>query len=38
MPRVTRARDLGIIIGRLPTGSRNAITDVDCVAVGHATA
>jgi D-aminopeptidase len=37
MPRVTRARDLGITIGRLPTGSRNAITDVEGVSVGHAT-
>jgi len=32
-----RARDLGIEIGELPTGPRNAITDVDGVAVGHAT-
>jgi D-aminopeptidase len=34
---VTRARDLGISIGRLPTGKGNAITDVPGVAVGHAT-
>jgi D-aminopeptidase len=34
---VTRARDLGIIIGRLPTGPRNAITDVAGVSVGHST-
>jgi D-aminopeptidase len=34
---VTRARDLGIIIGRLPTGRHNAITDVAGVSVGHAT-
>jgi D-aminopeptidase len=34
---VTRARDLGIIIGRLPTGKTNAITDVAGVSVGHAT-
>jgi D-aminopeptidase len=34
---VTRARDLGITIGRLPTGKSNAITDVAGVSVGHAT-
>ena len=33
----TRARDLGIVVGELPTGPRNAITDVAGVAVGHAT-
>ncbi len=32
-----RARDLGIIIGVLPAGSLNAITDVYGVKVGHAT-
>jgi len=32
-----RARDLGIRIGALPTGSRNAITDVAGIRVGHAT-
>ncbi|MGH9673399.1 MAG: P1 family peptidase [Bryobacteraceae bacterium] len=32
-----RARDLGIIPGALPTGSRNSITDVAGVRVGHAT-
>lgn len=32
-----RARDLGIEIGRLPTGPLNALTDVEGVAVGHAT-
>ena len=32
-----RARDLGITIGRLPTGPHNAITDVVGVAVGHET-
>ena len=32
-----RARDLGIEIGRLPTGPANAITDVAGVKVGHAT-
>jgi D-aminopeptidase len=34
---VTRARDLGITIGRLPTGTHNAITDVAGVRVGHST-
>jgi D-aminopeptidase len=34
---VTRARELGIIIGRLTAGPRNAITDVAGVTVGHAT-
>ena len=32
-----RARDLGIVIGDLPTGPLNAITDVAGVRVGHAT-
>ena len=32
-----RLRDLGISIGRLPTGPNNAITDVDGVRVGHST-
>ncbi len=32
-----RARDLGIEIGRLPTGAVNAITDVPGLAVGHTT-
>ena len=32
-----RARDLGIKVGVIPTGLRNAITDVAGVAVGHAT-
>ncbi len=32
-----RARDLGIEIGRLPTGPVNAITDVPGLAVGHTT-
>lgn len=32
-----RARDLGITIGILPTGSENAITDVTGVTVGHTT-
>jgi D-aminopeptidase len=33
----TRARDLGIQIGSLPTGTNNAITDVAGVRVGHVT-
>jgi D-aminopeptidase len=32
-----RARELGIEIGRFPTGPENAITDVPGVLVGHAT-
>jgi len=32
-----RARDLGIVIGSLPAGPHDAITDVDGVRVGHAT-
>jgi len=32
-----RARDLGIVIGDLPTGAYNAITDVADVRVGHTT-
>jgi D-aminopeptidase len=32
-----RARDLGIEIGRLPTGPLNAVTDVQGVRVGHTT-
>jgi D-aminopeptidase len=32
-----RLRDLGLAIGRLPTGPLNAITDVAGVQVGHAT-
>lgn len=35
-PRV-RARDLGIVIGALPPGPHNAITDVPGVLVGHTT-
>ncbi len=40
VPRVEgrrRARDLGVRIGVMPTGPRNAITDVAGVRVGHAT-
>jgi D-aminopeptidase len=33
----TRARDLGIVVGRYPTGPLNAITDVAGVKVGHVT-
>jgi len=33
----TRARDLGVRIGTLQVGPKNAITDVDGVAVGHVT-
>ena len=32
-----RARDLGIVIGRLPSGPANAITDVPGLRVGHTT-
>lgn len=32
-----RARDLGLMVGSLPVGPLNAITDVAGVAVGHAT-
>jgi len=32
-----RARDLGIVVGSLPAGPHNAITDVPGVRVGHAT-
>ncbi|HET8844178.1 MAG TPA: P1 family peptidase, partial [Ktedonobacteraceae bacterium] len=32
-----RLRDLGISIGRMPTGPHNAITDVPGVLVGHTT-
>jgi len=32
-----RARDLGVVVGILPTGKHNAITDVAGVRVGHAT-
>lgn len=33
----SRARDVGVILGELPTGPHNAITDVADVRVGHAT-
>jgi D-aminopeptidase len=32
-----RARDIGLVVGVFPTGTLNAITDVDGVKVGHAT-
>lgn len=32
-----RARTLGIVVGTLPTGPLNAITDVDGVLIGHTT-
>src|SRR5688500_11295055 len=32
-----RARDLGLVVGVLPAGRWNAITDVSGVRVGHAT-
>lgn len=32
-----RARDLGVVTGRLPTGPLNALTDVPGVRVGHTT-
>src|SRR5262249_10152062 len=32
-----RARELGIVVGVLPTGTLNAITDVEGVLVGHTT-
>ncbi|WP_328993498.1 P1 family peptidase [Kribbella sp. NBC_01245] len=32
-----RARDLGVVVGTLPTGRHNAITDVDGILVGHTT-
>lgn len=32
-----RVRNLGIVVGELPTGTHNAITDVAGVRVGHAT-
>jgi len=34
---VTRLRDLGVVIGRLPAGESNAITDVPGIQVGHVT-
>ena len=36
-PPRARARDLGVVTGRLPTGPDNAVTDVRGVRVGHTT-
>lgn len=36
-PAARRLRDLGIVLGDLPPGARNAISDVPGVTVGHAT-
>lgn len=36
-PADQRAREAGVVIGVLPPGPRNAITDVDGVRVGHVT-
>ena len=36
-PPRPRARDVGVVIGRLPPGAHNAITDVPGVRVGHRT-
>ena len=33
---MSRLRDLGVAVGRLPAGTENAITDVEGVLVGHA--
>src|SRR3954468_16161840 len=35
--RRPRARDIGLVVGVLPAGRLNAITDVEGVRVGHAT-
>lgn len=37
VPVRPRARDIGLVVGILPAGPRNAITDVDGVRVGHVT-
>jgi D-aminopeptidase len=37
MPLRQRLRELGVTIGRMPTGTNNAITDVAGVRVGHTT-
>ncbi len=36
-PERPRAREIGVIVGELPTGANNAITDVAGVRVGHTT-
>lgn len=33
----SRARELGVVVGKLPTGAQNAITDIEGVLVGHTT-
>ena len=35
--RRSRARDIGVVVGVIPTGPLNSITDVNGVTVGHAT-
>ncbi|MEZ4302622.1 MAG: P1 family peptidase [Polyangiaceae bacterium] len=37
IPKKPRIRDLGLAIGRFPTGPHNALTDVPGVRVGHVT-
>ncbi|MGQ9494416.1 MAG: DmpA family aminopeptidase [Anaerolineae bacterium] len=37
MHKRPRAREIGIVVGELPTGTWNAITDVEGVLVGHCT-
>ncbi|MDP3177921.1 MAG: P1 family peptidase [Spirochaetaceae bacterium] len=37
MPSATRARDLGLVVGELPTGRLDKISDVPGVSVGHCT-
>jgi D-aminopeptidase len=37
MQEPRRARELGVVVGALPTGPLNAITDIDGVRVGHVT-
>ncbi len=32
-----KTREQGIIVGKLPTGEKNCITDVDGVKIGHVT-
>src|SRR5262245_26746893 len=37
MPSTERLRDLGVVIGTLPVGPSNTLTDVPGVRVGHTT-
>src|SRR6188474_1200152 len=37
MPERPRLRDLGLVVGALPTGASNTITDVPGVRAGHVT-